>query len=106
MRTVWESFSRDNPAVQYRGAFWCRRDYQQSQATDHGGEEEKGVAQSRRVAALPITTAPTLEDFRVVETIDVIAAECAFGMNLFRDFYAGVTDLIGGRSQSTQNVFT
>lgn len=37
-------------------------------------------------------------------TIDIVTAECVFGMNLFRDFFAGLSDITGGRSESTQKV--
>jgi len=33
-----------------------------------------------------------------------VTAECAFGMNLFRDLFAGVRDIFGGRSGATQKV--
>lgn len=51
-----------------------------------------------------LTTAPLLEGFRVIRTLDVISAECVFGQNLFRDFFAAVTDLVGGRSAASQSV--
>lgn len=51
-----------------------------------------------------LTTADWIEGFRVAETIDIITAECAFGMNLFRDFFAAMTDVFGGRSKATQKV--
>jgi uncharacterized protein YbjQ (UPF0145 family) len=38
------------------------------------------------------------------ESLGVVSAECAFGVNLFRDFFAGMTDVFGGRSGATQNV--
>ncbi|WP_404419023.1 heavy metal-binding domain-containing protein [Marinospirillum sp.] len=53
---------------------------------------------------MQITTAPTLEGYRIVKTVDIITAECAFGMNIFKDFFAGVSDFFGGRNKSTQNV--
>jgi uncharacterized protein YbjQ (UPF0145 family) len=54
--------------------------------------------------AVILTTAPWLEGYRVVETLEIVTAECAFGMNIFRDFFASVTDFVGGRSASTQTV--
>lgn len=51
-----------------------------------------------------LTTASSIEGYVVVKTIDIITAECAFGMNMFRDFFASVTDIVGGRSSSTQKV--
>jgi uncharacterized protein YbjQ (UPF0145 family) len=50
------------------------------------------------------TTAPSLEGYRIKETLDVITSECVFGMNLFRDFFAALTDIFGGRSRASQKV--
>ena len=51
-----------------------------------------------------LTTAPSLEGHRVIQTIDIVTAECVFGMNIFRDLFAGVRDIFGGRSKSSQRV--
>jgi uncharacterized protein YbjQ (UPF0145 family) len=50
------------------------------------------------------TTAPILEGYRIAKTLDVITAECVFGMNIVRDFFASITDVVGGRSKASQNV--
>lgn len=44
------------------------------------------------VSGVLLTTTSALEGFRVVRTIDVITAECVFGISLFRDLFAGLTD--------------
>ena len=59
---------------------------------------------SDRARHMVITTAPNLEGFQITETLDVISSECVFGMNIFKDFFASVTDIVGGRSNSTQKV--
>ena len=51
-----------------------------------------------------VTTEPTMNEYRVTERIEVITAECVFGMNLFKDFFASITDILGGRSSSSQKV--
>lgn len=58
----------------------------------------------RRPDAIILTTAPTLAGHHITETIDVITAECVFGVNIFRDMFAGLRDIFGGRSAATQNV--
>ena len=50
------------------------------------------------------TTEHSMEGYRVTGRHGVITAECVFGMNLFRDFFAGITDVLGGRSSSSQKV--
>ena len=53
---------------------------------------------------LIVTTETTLSGYEVTERIDVITAECVFGMNIFRDMFAGIRDIIGGRSKASQKV--
>jgi len=51
-----------------------------------------------------MTTSMSLDGYKVTKTIEIITSECAFGMNIFYDFFASVSDFFGGRSKSTQNV--
>ena len=51
-----------------------------------------------------LTTAYDVAGKTIEREIDVITAECAYGMNIFRDFLAGVRDLVGGRSKSIEKV--
>ncbi len=53
---------------------------------------------------LIVTTESTLSGYTVDERIEVISAECVFGMNIFKDFFAGIRDVFGGRSKSSQKV--
>lgn len=49
-----------------------------------------------------ITTSSHLEGYQVVEHIDIVSAECVFGMNVFKDVFSSVRDFIGGRNKSSQ----
>ena len=60
---------------------------------------ERGMIQS-----VIVTTTPSLDGYRVTKVIDVISAECVFGMNIFKDFFTGLTDFFGGRSETSQKV--
>ena len=51
-----------------------------------------------------ITTTPSFPNHEIELVIDVITSECVFGMNIFRDFFAGMTDFFGGRSEASQKV--
>lgn len=51
-----------------------------------------------------LTTETTLQGYEITERVEVISAECVFGMSIFRDFFAGITDMVGGRSVATQKV--
>ena len=47
-----------------------------------------------------ITTAPTVANKEIDYEMDIITAECVFGMNIFRDLFAGIRDIFGGRSEA------
>lgn len=51
-----------------------------------------------------LTTAFTVAGREIEREIEVISAECVYGMNMFRDFFAAVRDVFGGRSAATQKV--
>ncbi len=53
---------------------------------------------------LIVTTETTLSGYEIEERIDIVTAECVFGMNIFRDMFAGIRDIIGGRSSASQKV--
>lgn len=63
------------------------------------------VAALQRIAeSVLLTTEATLTDYRILKRIEIITAECMYGINLFRDFFTSVTDVIGGRSRASQKV--
>jgi len=45
-----------------------------------------------------VTTTPSIEGQRIVEYFGVVAGEAIVGANIFRDLFASVTDIVGGRS--------
>ena len=45
-----------------------------------------------------VSTTPSLEGYRIQEYIGVVFGEVIAGINLFKDFGAGLTNLFGGRS--------
>jgi uncharacterized protein YbjQ (UPF0145 family) len=45
-----------------------------------------------------VTTTPTIEGRRIREYKGIVTGEAILGANLFRDLFAGVRDIIGGRS--------
>ena len=79
---------------------------QQSQQQKDQQENKKleDDATSEDIENLKITTTHDYPNYDVEEVIGVITSECVFGMNIFRDFFAGMSDLFGGRSKASQNV--
>ena len=57
-----------------------------------------------KLKGMLVTTTPYLEGYRVAKTIDIVSAECVFGMNIFKDFFMGLTDFFGGRSGTAQEI--
>ncbi|WP_435236921.1 heavy metal-binding domain-containing protein [Psychromonas sp. PT13] len=45
-----------------------------------------------------ITTTPTIEGKKILGYNGVIAGEAILGANMFKDLFAGIRDLVGGRS--------
>lgn len=50
-----------------------------------------------------ITTTPTLEGKTIERYLGVVSGEAIMGANVVRDFFASVTDIIGGRSGAYEN---
>ncbi|EGI72395.1 UPF0145 protein [Pseudoalteromonas distincta] len=50
-----------------------------------------------------LVTTETAPNINIIRRVDVITAECVYGMNIFKDIFAGFTDVFGGRSDSIQN---
>jgi uncharacterized protein YbjQ (UPF0145 family) len=45
-----------------------------------------------------VTTTPTVEGKRITRYCGIVAGEAILGANLFKDLFAGIRDLVGGRS--------
>jgi uncharacterized protein YbjQ (UPF0145 family) len=51
-----------------------------------------------------ITTTNTVEGRRIVAYHGIVTGEAIFGANVFRDFFASIRDVVGGRSGSYERV--
>jgi uncharacterized protein YbjQ (UPF0145 family) len=47
---------------------------------------------------MQVTTTPTLEGHRITRYCGIVCGEAILGANLFKDLFAGIRDLVGGRS--------
>lgn len=53
-----------------------------------------------------VTTTPSVEG-RAIETyIGVVTGEAILGANIFRDLFAGIRDIVGGRSGSYERILS
>jgi uncharacterized protein YbjQ (UPF0145 family) len=51
-----------------------------------------------------ITTTDTLEGREITEYLGICTGEAVCGANVFRDMFAGIRDIVGGRSGSYEKV--
>lgn len=51
-----------------------------------------------------ITTTPTIEGRQVVDYLGIVTGESIVGANIFRDLFASVRDIVGGRSGAYEKV--
>ena len=62
------------------------------------------AADTQKAAAINsiVLTTETAPNLNITKRIEIVTAECAFGMNIFKDLFAGVRDIVGGRSEAVQ----
>ncbi|MCA6975034.1 heavy metal-binding domain-containing protein [Pectobacterium carotovorum] len=47
---------------------------------------------------MQLSTTPSLEGFTITEYCGIVTGEAILGANIFRDFFASIRDVVGGRS--------
>jgi len=47
-----------------------------------------------------VTTTNTVEGKRIVKYFGLVTGEAILGANIFKDFFAGIRDIVGGRSSA------
>ncbi len=52
-----------------------------------------------------LSTTDVLQNTNVEAYLGVVTAEVVYGSNAIRDFFAGIRDIIGGRTASYEHVF-
>lgn len=51
-----------------------------------------------------VTTTPNIEGRQIAEYLGPVAGEAVFGANIFRDLFASIRDIVGGRAGGYQKV--
>ena len=68
-------------------------------------ERDQLVAEQRKlrppVEEIMLTT-ETAPNLNITKRIEIVTAEVAYGMNIFKDLFASVRDVVGGRSEAVQ----
>ncbi len=47
-----------------------------------------------------VSTTPNIEGKKIIQYLGIITGEAVMGANIFRDIFAGLRDIVGGRSGS------
>ena len=53
-----------------------------------------------------VTTTNTIEGRRIIESKGLVAGEAILGANMFRDLFASIRDIVGGRSGAYEKVLS
>lgn len=51
-----------------------------------------------------VTTTSTLQDRKIADYLGLVTGESILGANIFRDMFAGIRDIVGGRSGAYEKV--
>ena len=47
-----------------------------------------------------LTTTPNIQGREITQYFGIVSGETIIGANLFKDFFAGIRDIVGGRASS------
>ena len=64
-------------------------------------KRQKESETKRQIESILLTT-ETAPSLKIIKRIEIVTAEVAYGMNIFKDLFAGVRDIVGGRSEAVQ----
>lgn len=51
-----------------------------------------------------ISTTPSLDGYQIDQYLGLVSGETIIGANIFKDFFASITDIVGGRSSAYEQV--
>ena len=55
---------------------------------------------------ITVTTTPTIEGRPIQDYLGIVTGEVIVGANLFRDLFANIRDIVGGRSGSYERILS
>lgn len=50
-----------------------------------------------------LSTTPSIEGRRITQYLGLVTGEAILGANIFKDFFAGIRDIVGGRSAAYES---
>ena len=99
-------FSDKINAKTYNGMCGACTDLQRQKASDLATRQDPVSARAsalivEEIEAILLTT-ETAPNLNITKRIEIVSAEVAFGMHIFKDLFAGIRDIVGGRSEAIQ----
>ena len=67
--------------------------------SEQATHEKRELDLTMEAITLTTETAPNL---KITKRSEIVTAACAFGMNIFKDLFVGVREIVGGRSEALQ----
>jgi len=67
-------------------------------------QETKALAKTLAIESMLQVTSPNINGRDIEKVLGLVSADCAYGMNIFRDVFASFRDLVGGRSAAVEKV--
>jgi len=84
-----------------KGSF-CKKCSEQVTKEDEIRKIRRANTADRKELNSIMLTTEVSSDLKIKERLGIVSAECAFGMNAFKDLFASVRDIVGGRSEAVQ----
>lgn len=69
--------------------------------------EREGISpmvQYKDARGFPVTTTHTIEGRPIRDYVGIVSGEIILGANIFRDLFASIRDIVGGRSSSYERI--
>lgn len=65
-------------------------------------KEKAQEEREQRLASMIVTTTPSIVDQPIQEYKGIVTGQVAAGVNVFKDIFSGIRNVVGGRSQALQ----
>lgn len=62
------------------------------------------MLKAQEKTGLLLITTPFMEGYDITDYLGLVIGKSVFGANFMKDFFAGITDKVGGRSRSYESV--
>ena len=98
----YEDFSEAVEAV-YQANKPVVDEYEKSHAEEYALAKKHAEA-SEAIKSMLTVTSPKISGREIEKTLGMVSADCAYGMNIFRDLFAQIRDVVGGRSVAVEKV--